>query len=287
MAASSSTESTPICCRWAPRPRRPRRGAVAARQQERHRRQHQGEQQQRQVLGERVQRVRRTSAGRCAGRRPRRPPSTRPCPAATAAIPAAGRATSSAARPTSPTSRRRRSGSPGAPEGALTAPGAVATVPVDEAGVRGVDHLEAGLPHAVAPVHVLEVEEEALVHGPAAVEGLAPRQQAAAEDPVHRARPRWSKSRIRWRLHRAAVGKQLAQEGAPQQQRAQGVEATAGLLQGAVLLIAPDTRLQIYCSLTLPRSQPIGLSTASTPTRCCTIYPGQPSASRLRAKESG
>ncbi|RKZ93038.1 MAG: hypothetical protein DRQ40_08065 [Gammaproteobacteria bacterium] len=59
---------------------------------------------------------------------------------------------------------------------AESAAGTGASMTVDEPGLGQIDHLESALPHAVAPVHVLEVEEKALVHGTTTIEGVAPHQ---------------------------------------------------------------------------------------------------------------
>ncbi len=107
---------------------------------------------------------------------------------------------------------------------------------VDEPRVRRVLHLEAGLPHPVAPVDVLEVQEEALVHRAAAVQRRAARQKAAAQHPVHRPAAAVVEVAHQVALHRAAVGEDPAQDGPAQQQRAQRVEAAAALLQRTVLV---------------------------------------------------
>ena len=113
---------------------------------------------------------------------------------------------------------------------------------VHEAGVGRVQHLEAGLPHAVAPVHVLEVEEEAFVHGAGAVHGRAAHQQAAAQDPVHRPAGLVVEVLHQVQADGLAVGKDPAQEGAAQQQGPEGVEAAAGILDRTVLVqqLGPD-----------------------------------------------
>ena len=115
-------------------------------------------------------------------------------------------------------------------------PRAGALVHVVHHGAGDVPHLPPARLHAVAPVHVLEVEEEARVHGAHLGHGLPAHHHAGSEHPVHRALGGVVEVEHQVVAQRAASREQLAERRAPQQHGPEGVEAAAGVLQRAVLV---------------------------------------------------
>ena len=91
--------------------------------------------------------------------------------------------------------------------------------------------------HPVAPVHVLEVEEEALVHRADVRHRLAPRHQAAADAPVHV--PGGLVIEVAHQVipDHASVGEQPAEEGPPQQEDRHRIERAATVLERAVGIV--------------------------------------------------
>ena len=65
---------------------------------------------------------------------------------------------------------------------------ASARVFVDHRGLGAVEHLVAVAPHPLAPVHVLEVQEVALIHQPHVAHRAFPGEHGRPQDPIHRAR---------------------------------------------------------------------------------------------------
>jgi hypothetical protein len=112
---------------------------------------------------------------------------------------------------------------------------AVALIAVLHHRVGHVVHVQAPLFHAVAPVHVLEVQKEALVHHADAVDGLAPHEHGGTQHPVDFARRRVVEIEHQVVAERLGILEQPAQRGPAQQQNGEGVEAAARKLDGAVL----------------------------------------------------
>ncbi len=113
---------------------------------------------------------------------------------------------------------------------------ASALAPVMVHHLRGghVENLVPRLTHPVAPVDVLEVHEEALVHQPDAIDRLAPDEKARADQPVDLADRGVVPVRHEMAANDSAVRKEPAEGRAPPQKRLPIVERAARELDGAV-----------------------------------------------------
>ncbi len=113
-------------------------------------------------------------------------------------------------------------------------PRARALVRMNHDRFRNVEDLPAVLLHPVAPVEVLEIEEETLVHLPHPLERLAPHEHAGADDPVHLAGGVVGIVHEEMVAERLRPGEEPAENRPPVEERGHRVERARGILERAV-----------------------------------------------------
>ena len=112
--------------------------------------------------------------------------------------------------------------------------GAMTPMVVNHPRVRQIIDLPAPFFHAIAPVHVLEIEEKAFVHQADFFQRVAPDHQARAEHPIDFPRGIMIPVGHQMAGEQRAVREEFAEKRAAQQEHRQRVKRAARILKRAV-----------------------------------------------------